>query len=246
MNKPRTTIRPVLWLGIFSLLLVIATPTESRAQYTNPYTGTTWNNPMSSYLDTVIQHRIQSRMLERQIGVRYGVRRRDSGPVRHAAGRTPKISTPSFPIEATDFRPTVRRLLPNVLAESTPGTNAEQKQALSNIYNLSLDAFEKEARKNNVAYALTFLLGASLQIVTGQEIPDQEAEQLAHEVNEALAAAPEFQRLSAKEKQAIYEVCVITGGFMMTLHQLAVEQRDDRLKQQAKDLAQSIVSGFLG
>lgn len=31
-----------------------AATAPARAQYTNPYTGTTWNNPMSSYLDTVI------------------------------------------------------------------------------------------------------------------------------------------------------------------------------------------------
>jgi len=245
MNESTKSIRRLLWFSIFCLLVVAATPRDVAAQYTNPYTSRTWNNPMSSYLDTVILHRMQRTMLERQIAARYGVRKRESAPVGRVVPSSPKPATWSFPIEATDFRPTGTRLLPETLAASTPGATAEQKDVLKNIYHQSLEAFEKEARKNNVAYALTFLLGASLQIVTEKEIPDEDAEQLARELNGALAAIPEFQKLSSKEKQAIYEVSVITGGFMMTLHQLGVTENDDGLKQQAKELAQSIVSSFM-
>ena len=54
--------------------------------------------------------------------------------------------------------------------------------------------------KNNVAYALTILLGASTEAASDRELPEAETEQLARELNDVLASAPEFQRMSACQK----------------------------------------------
>jgi hypothetical protein len=47
--------------AVGGLCLFIVTP--AYAQYTNPYTGTTWNNPMSSFLDTVIMNNRNAAMM---------------------------------------------------------------------------------------------------------------------------------------------------------------------------------------
>ena len=75
-----------------------------------------------------------------------------------------------------------------------------------------LDGFEEQARKNNVAYALTFLIGVSMQVVNGKELSEAEMELLAGELNDVLASAPEFTSSTAREKQSLYEAAQSAVG----------------------------------
>lgn len=61
-----------------------------------------------------------------------------------------------------------------------------------------------------------------------------------------LASSPEFQSLTARKKQALYEAAVITGGMIGVIHQLGVDQANDQLKEQAKELTKSAIGQLLG
>jgi hypothetical protein len=215
--------------------LSLAAPQPAAAQYTNPSTFRQWNNPMSNYLDVVLQQRMQSRRLRERFleGQRAG-------------GRNAAPAAPRSPISATDFRATGTRLLPATLAATTPDLTAEQKDQLRELSLQALTAFEEQARKNNVAYALTFLIGVSMQVVNERELPDADAEQLARELNDVLASSPEFRRSSPRQKQLLYEAAVITGGMIGVIYQIGVDEGNNELKAQAQDMAQGVITQLLG
>jgi hypothetical protein len=234
-------------LAITSLSL-LGGPQQAEAQYTNPYTFRNWNNPISNYLDVRIQQRMQERRLQERIleGQRAGDTAESSG----VAESTPSGNMPApalrRPISATDFRASGRRLLPATLAAATPDATAEEKDQLQTLYLHVLATFEEQARKNNVAYALTFLIGASMQVVRERELSDPETDRLAQELNDVLATSPEFRRLSPRQKQSMYEVAVITGGMIAVMYQIGVDQGNDELKKQAQETAREVITQLVG
>src|SRR5262249_37598001 len=64
-----------------------------------------------------------------------------------AVAAPPRVQ--QYPITATDFRPAAGRIMPDEISRASSGT-AEEKELLRNLSNKFLDAFDKEARKNNM------------------------------------------------------------------------------------------------
>ncbi len=151
----------------------------------------------------------------------------------------------SFPITATDYRPTGTRILPDDLSRRAPGT-AEEKELLRIMSNQFLDAFEKDGRRNNVANGFTFLTALSLEIVTGREPSDLEQEQLISGFNNWLAAMPEFASMSAHNKQVLTESAVIGGGMMALLHEQGKQQKDAKMQADARQMAKATIAYFFG
>src|SRR5262249_43903585 len=80
-----------------------------------------------------------------------------------ATAKSPGVQA-QYQKTATDFRPVGSRIMPDEISRSSQG-NADDKALLRTLSNQFLDAFEKEGRKNNIAYSFAFLTGVSLQIV---------------------------------------------------------------------------------
>lgn len=213
------------------VVFAVALAQPAWAQFRNPYTGRMFNNPMSSYLDTVLRGRMNQRVLERMILEKRAARGKEEAP-----RPAPAPAEARRPISATDFTPGGPRIVPAMLASGA--TKAEREGARAALEQL-LDAYEKEARKHNVAYALAFLLGLSAQVVKGEEVPDEQAEQLARDLNDVLAEAPQFQRLPARVKQELYETSVIVGGMIAVLSSGGMEA-------QAKQLATQVLASLQG
>lgn len=55
--------------------------TKAAAQYVNPYTGNTFNNPVSSYLDTVLQGNMQTQNLLIQQSINRSILERSIEPI---------------------------------------------------------------------------------------------------------------------------------------------------------------------
>jgi len=96
-------------------------------------------------------------------------------------------------------------------------------------------AYEKQVRKNNVAYAVAFLLAASLTVQTGQQVSDEQGEQLALAINDALAGNPAFAKASASDRQKLYETCVTIGGLVLLFNEAG--KQDQTSANAAKTLA---------
>jgi len=149
---------------------------------------------------------------------------------------------PQFPITATDFIPVGPRIMPDQIVNTTPNLTQEQKDGLKQLSNQYLDAFEGQARKNNVANALAFLVGVSLQTISGKEPPDVVVDQLITGFNNGIANTAQFEVMNQHDKQVLYESFVISGGMVAFLH----EQKDAQMQKQARDMARAVVSHFLG
>jgi uncharacterized protein DUF6683 len=153
----------------------------------------------------------------------------------------PSSSTPQYPITATDFRSLPYRLLPDQLVNEMTGVTLQQRQATRALYYQFLADFENNTRKNNVATALAFALTLSLRAAQGRALSQAEVNQLAADLNDRLAIAPEFMAMTAKEKQTLYERLIITGGSIVALQTQGIQQNNVLMQLQAKQLAQSVL-----
>lgn len=181
-------------------LAVAAAKAPAYAQYTNPYTGTTWNNPMSSYLDTVnlgnqrmsnllIQQSINRSMLKRSLERRRGkspaqsVKR--SAPLKRSAPSAPKKSSTTShaatPTVADGFQSAAR-----VTSFEFTGTSV-MSQKLAQM----LSSKEEERPKNAKIFAWC------LQSVRGDFLKNKSANLPTDNVARALAySLMSWQRLA--------------------------------------------------
>jgi len=220
-----------------TVLLVLLAAASANAQYSSFATGRSFNNPMSAMMDTMIQQSIERKLLEKALLKKYG-----DAPA--PAAKVEVKPTPSAPLAATDFKPgphTVAAKFGDLAA--TP----EDKRALAAACAQILEGIEGQPdfRKNNVAYGLAVLIGVSIQLVYGKTIPDAEAEQLARDLNDSLAATPNFRKLPAKDRQLLYETSVITAGLMVGLNQEGLKTGDASMQEKAKDMARQMLAMFM-
>lgn len=121
------------WHKVLVVALGIsAAKVPAQAQWTNPYTGTTWNNPMSSYLDTVnmgnqrmadlmIQQSIQRNAMKRRLNDRKGKSTAPkSGTKSHmptTPAATPVVDEMQSAVKATNFKFETPSVMPQQLAQ---------------------------------------------------------------------------------------------------------------------------------
>src|SRR5262245_37600861 len=122
-------------------LLVAATAGTAAADgWTNPYSGTTFNNPMSQMADVMISASINNAILQKTIDNQ------------HKQASTPAAPAKHEPITATDFAAGKRRLVVDqVVGALAPAP--EQRKALAAGVEQVFTAYEAAVRKNNVAFA---------------------------------------------------------------------------------------------
>ena len=193
------------------------------SQQPNPYAGMAWNNALPSHLDAGVYQRIWSRV-----------------------SNTASRPAPKAGFEKTDFKPVQPRSVAQALVSASKGVTAAQGKALVEGLNAGLDAFEQEARKHNVAYAVAFLLGVSLQVVNERVVTDADSEKLAQAVNDELAGSPQFKKLPAKQKQLLYETCIVVGALIGGRAAQGAEANDPEARAQARAMAQQALASFQG
>jgi hypothetical protein len=190
------------------------------SQTVNPYAGVQWKGQLPG-LDAELAKRIGARLIK-------------SDAVKPA---------PRAPLTATDFKSAGPRSAAETLIASSKVGKA-QGEALVEGLNAGLDAFERETRKNNVAYALAFLLGSAKQATTDRDVSDTDTERLAQAINDELAASPAFKKLTDKQRQLLYENGIVVGALIGGLSAEAVEARDAQAKAQARQLASQALICF--
>jgi len=218
----------------FRLLVVIAAllaAPPTHAQYWS--SGMNYNNPWSAGIDQTLGFMAQNAYLRRRIASGYA----------DQAKAEPKKAT--YPFSASDFKPAGPRFMPRQYVESL-GPKVKDPDKLIALLDQGMDAYERipDVRKHNVAYALTALIGSSLQIRHGKKIPDAKAQEMARDINDSLAAKPGFRKLSARDRQRVYETSLVTTLLMLSLHEQGVAQGNEQLKEQARQIAASVLTTF--
>lgn len=233
---PMTWVRPIMaGAAIATTLLLPLRPT--KAQFTNPYTFSTWNNPISSSADTAIMNRAFQRMVE--------------GSVSGTSAAVAPASNPA-PLSASSFRPVAWQLMPQPLA-SDPSLSPAEQQQLATLYSELLTTYhdwlidEGEQRlENNVAGAMMYLMLTSQYVLNdGEELSQEEQEVVLQNFNEALASDTHFQELSAQGKQELYETLVISASLPMALYFEGQADDDLSLITQAQAMAEAILIAIL-
>lgn len=218
------------------LLACLALSGGAAAQYTNswtnPYTGTTWNNPMSSFIDTVIYTNRWQRLTS-------------------PGGATAAEAALAAPDPAVNsFRPVPRRLELQEYAASLTTDPAEQAQLMA-LLEFGFEEYEAAAerleRPHNVAFALTYLIGVSYLVYTEGDEPSEEAlEAVWRGTHQMFAEAPEFQRATDRDKQRAYEQLVMSATLPLFGYFLSAEDGDLEAMGAYRELAGQTLESLLG
>lgn len=225
-------------------LTLVAAPRAAVAQFTNMYTGGMWNNPTSSLADTAILNNVFERMLTPDEAS-------SSGATYDDLSASPVAAT--YDLSASAFSPIAASLIPQQWAVEQ-ATNPTEQQELDQLYSELLLSYSdllvengEERLQNNVAGAMVYLMLTSSYVLTdGEELSEAVQEELLQGFNVGLAESPEFQALSAEDKQALYETVVISGGLALSMYLQGYELGDAELVQQGQDMAQFILTDIVG
>jgi hypothetical protein len=203
-----------------------------QAQFTNPYTWRTWNNPISSSADTAIMNRAFQRMVG----------------INTSSGSTSQQRTPapkSAPLSVSTFKPVAKEIMPQKLAADA-NLNAKDQQEVAQLYSELLANYKnllqengEQRLQNNIAGAMMYVVLTSYYVLSnGEEISDAEQEKILQNVNATLAEDRAFLSMSAQAKQELYETLVISASFPLVLYIQGQDTGDTSLIAQAREMAQ--------
>jgi hypothetical protein len=237
MLRPLKRLTKLLSAAIATATLSLAASRPAEAQFTNPYTFSTWNNPISSSADTAIMNRAFQRMVE--------------GSSSSSAGSVAAPAAPT-PLSASAFRPMAAQIMPLRLADD-PTLSPAERQQMAALYSDLLTFYhdwlieEGEQRlQNNVAGAMTYLLLTSHYVLNdGEEISQADQESILQSFNEALASDAHFQTLSAQGKQELYETLVISAALPLALYVEGHEVGDPDYIIQAQEMIEATLVAVL-
>jgi hypothetical protein len=214
-----------------ALLLVFALASSASAQWTNYDTFRSFNNPMSSYLDSVITGNLRMKaMAERFAGAH---------------------DQPSSVVDAVPptFNPRPGRLLIGDLADAITD-DADLRTQLSEALELGLQAYEAfafdQGRPHDVGLALTFFVVVNYLLATYDQPPDEGVDALLVAVDAALAADESFLAADDVERQSLYETLVGLAVFAMLSHEAGVASEDPEMVEASRAIAASFLEAVLG
>lgn len=223
-------------------------------QYTNPYTGRTFNNPMSSTLDTWILHSMQRRMMyssmlrkkgyssarlnqmsTEQMQAALGLKGK-SGKLVATSSKKSAIAVPP----ATRFKPGPKRLLLDAFADGL-GKSAEEKAGYRTIFTEVLKTYELEAKKakleNDVAAAMVFNVATNYSLYRpGATITDAGSDAMVAQFR-GILDTDNLRKASNTDKQKLYEVFLLLGAYSIAINTVAAQQADPQVKKAAQMLA---------
>lgn len=218
----------------FISLVVVTTalllPGVASAQWRNPFTGNTFNNPLSSTLDTMILHSMQQRMLESSVQAH-----------QPAKGKAkPKHQS----LSKSDFKPPQKGHPVVAAFLDSVKLDTDQRRQFQQAIDATFNLVDKQLRKNNVATAFGLAIGTSLEIITGKQSSDEADKELIAGINDQLAAAPEFTKLAPKDKQTLSDTLVLTGALLVILH--SAGESDAAMKDASVSMARTVLTQLTG
>lgn len=226
-------------ITILSAFVTLAAPLVCTAQYQNSATGQTFNNSYSAMLSVTNSMTQNFTTMQRQY---LGSLNSAAGAYSAAAGQPAAMQ---FPINATDFRGSISRLVPGRVASQLPNATPEQRQAVQALCDQIISNFERANRRNNLAIAMAYTVRLSLEIARGQRQSPAEAASTVTIFNNHLASLQSFRDMTAAEKQELYEESILTGGIAGVLYLEGRKQRNPGMQMQAKEMARAYLQRWV-
>ena len=160
----------------------------------------------------------------------------DGGPM----ARRPALA------RSVGFKAGRARILPEALAASLRGLDGKGRKAAAANFQAMLEAYEKEAPRQDVAHALDYCVGVCRQTARGSDLSSGEVQELSRHALAILLDVPEFQALSDRDRQAMYESLILTGGMVGGLAREAQESERPEALRRAQALARQVLDCFPG
>ena len=207
--------------GLVLGAVLLLTGATARAQYTNPYTGTTWNNPMSSYLDTVIlNNQRMSNLMNTQMMQR-SMMQMTFDSLNKGRKKTPQqqkqaVEAQKFlKYKGTMFKPATP-VMPARLAALFEPKDAKARADIQKIFGALLEVYKQRAKEqnappNDVARTLAYATAANYIYFNGgnKNVPESQISALRGRLRVALAGDAKFRAMSDKDKQQASETLII-------------------------------------
>ncbi len=213
------------------------------AQYRSLATGTTWNNPGSALLDTMIMNNVFAQGFSKELRKPTGDSRQSS-----AAART---APPAGPGQRAvlSFRPAARSLMVEAIAEAL-GSDAQERNELRTLFTQFLDHFDQEARKDkmprDVPRATAAFIAFNYGVAVGEEVKSEAIERLRNRVAAYLLENAQYRALTDGQKQQLYETLVILGTLAGVGYNDGQEKKNEKQMEIFRKLGRKNLETLLG
>ncbi len=225
---------------------------QAQTPYTNILNGRQFNNMYAANADFMLSQMIQrgqwnsmNLALQQQIRQQQA-RQPGAAPAPAPAPAAPKATAAAyrFPITATDFRPAGPRNAPEMLASGA--ANPKDRQQLVEAGRSIHKAIEATPgfRRNNLAAAMTVLLGVSLQVTYGVEFDDAQSQAIVRQFNDVLGDLPAHKALDAAQRTQMYDAFIVIGGFIAGIAHEGAASGNAEMVSQAKSMARDALAQF--
>lgn len=197
---------------VFMFLFVAMTPLYAHADM---IWHAAYQNPMSNWSAYMYDQNVK-RHLRNRASQGTGT----TSTVTPANTTTAAASAPAkAPITATDFARD-----PNgkdVVAQFIAATNLPPADGtkLATALRATMTQLGSAGRKDNVANAMTLLIGLCYGVLEKPGFDPSRADDLIPAINDALAASPQFRALTAADRQNMYDSMLLSTAIIATVHQ---------------------------
>ena len=222
---------------------------HAQTGYINTLNGRQFNNMYAANADFLMSQMVQQAGWNvMRLSMEQQIKRKQAEQAGQRAApapaKAPAKAAYKHPLSATDFKPAGARKVPEQLAQAVG--DAKERQQMVETGRGILAEIEKTPgfRRNNVAAAMTVLLGVSLQVVKGVELTDAETDELMRGVNDVLAGLPTFTSMAADKRTQVYDTMVIVGGLIAGIAQNAAESKDREMQALAQQMARDALAQF--
>jgi hypothetical protein len=237
------------------LLVLLAGFAPVRGQSSNSY-GYTFNNPVSASCNQMFWDKMNARgtykaLLKKKGYADVQLERMSTEAMETilaGKGAAPAAAPSAGSSGATRFKPARSRLLLPALAGSL-GTTAEQKKALTEVFEAGLEGYEKEAASsgliNDVAGAIAYFIGVGYYVIRDGDEPDGDGLEAIGQTLQRTLDTPQFRSIADPDKQKFYELMIGLGTYFAVAYRQAAEGGDAKAAAVIKDAANESLKGFL-
>jgi hypothetical protein len=211
---------------VLAALSTLGLATPARAQWTNPYTHQTWNNPGSSLVDTMLYNRMQRDLLLKSM--------------KKEGGQAGDAAEPAARATRTTFRPSPGSRVPEEFSASLlagKADRAELTRYLRQVLGAYASKAMQEKRPNDLGHALTFFVAVNYLVLHGDDVSDEAMAAANRQLDALLASSANLAKAGDRQKQQLAEYFVCSAGFVLAGYQQGKEKADARQVKQYQELA---------
>lgn len=229
-----------------------ATPAPAAAQ---TYGGASssdllgYRSSAGHYYNRSLGSKVRSRAARRRTTPRPQPRRAPSTKPGTTTGAPTRPASSTQPAPGpTTFNPVAPMLAPHQLAAKMPAERKETEEFYAGLLQTYREMLrERGLPENDVARAASFAVSVSYNVYSdGRFLTEQQLAGLREQMREVFSEDQEFQSLSDRDKQELYESYAIIGMFLSSIYDGARKANHQKGLEQMRHLARTHLQETFG